>query len=393
MPRAMVARSDVAICCPVTRAYRRSSVRSTGWFLARALRGLLEASGLERGEIDGLIVSSFGVRPDNVIFLTEHFGLSPRIVDEIPYGGVAGVMALRRAVRAVEAGDAEVVACIAGDALGGAAFHGLISGFSGDSRDTVYPHGGAGPNAVFAMMTADYMAETGATAEDFGAMVTAFRRNALGNPVALQKRPLDVQGYLAARMIADPLRLYDCVMPCCGAEAFLVTTVDRARREGLDFAVTLGSIERHNAYPGEIPQRRFGWSVDVEALYEEAGVGPEEMDFAQLYDDYPVMVMRQLEELRLAPEGDAIRQVRKSSLAVGEGGLPVNTGGGQLGVGQAGAAAGYLFVVETLRQLFDQGGARQVAGARHGLVSGFGMVNNLRGLSTAAAVLMRGNTP
>ena len=383
--------TQVAICCPVTRAYRRTSVRSTGWFLAQALRGLLDESGLERADIDGLIVSSFGIRPDNVIFLTEHFGLSPRVVDEIPFGGVAGVMALRRAVRAVEAGDAEVVACIAGDALGGAAFHSLVSGFSGDSRDTVFPHGGAGPNAIFAMLTADYMAETDATAEDFGAMVTAFRRNALGNPDALQKKPLDLAGYCAARMIADPLRLFDCVMPCCGAEAFLVMTVDRARRAGLKHAVMLASIERHNAYPDALPQRRFGWSLDVDDLYASASVGPEVMDFAQLYDDYPIMVMRQLEELGLAGEGGAVSLLRRSSLAVGEGGLPTNTGGGQLGVGQAGAAAGYLFVVEALRQLLGHGGARQVEGARHGLVSGFGMVNNLRGLSTAAAIMAVGD--
>src|SRR5512139_1590267 len=105
----------VAVAVPVTVPYVRYSIRSAHWWLARALAGLLEQSGLKKEEIDGFAVSSFTLEPDNAIGLTQHLGLSPRWLDHVPFGGASGVVSLRRAARAVQAGDAEVVACIAGD--------------------------------------------------------------------------------------------------------------------------------------------------------------------------------------------------------------------------------------------------------------------------------------
>ena len=105
----------VVLAVPVTVRYERYSIRSAQWWAARALEQLLIASGLSKTQIDGYCISSFSLAPDTAVGLTQHLGVSPRWLDHIPMGGAAGVVALRRAARAVQTGDAEVVACIAAD--------------------------------------------------------------------------------------------------------------------------------------------------------------------------------------------------------------------------------------------------------------------------------------
>ena len=175
-------------------------------------------------------------------------------------------------------------------------------------------------------------------------------------------------------------------MPCAGAEGFLVTTEDRARSLDLPFARILGTIERHNAFPDDPIQLRGGWALDRDDLYAQAGAGPADMDFAEFYDDYPVINVMQLEDLGFCPKGAGADFVRRNTFTVG-GTLPLNTSGGQLSVGQAGAAGGYLGLTEAVRQLTGQALGAQVENARLGLVSGFGMINYDRGLCSGAAVL------
>ena len=376
----------VAVAVPVTIPYARYSIRSAHWWLARALSSLLEDSTLKKEEIDGLSVSSFTLAPDSAIGLTQHLGLSPRWLDHVPYGGASGVVALRRAARAVQSGDADVVACIAGDTNHVDSFRLTLANFSQFARDAVYPYGAGGPNASFAFLTSYYMRTYGATREDFGKLCVAQRANALKYPQALFKKPLSMQEYLEARPIADPLRLFDCVMPCAGAEAFLVLTVEKAQSLKIKYAKLLGTIERHNAFLSDPVQMRAGWAVDKDDLYQQAGVGPSDISFVQTYDDYPVISMMQIEDLGFCAKGEGPAFVRSHSFTH-DGSFPVNTSGGQLSVGQAGAAGGYLGMVETLRQLTGQAQARQVKDARHGLVSGFGMINYDRGLASGAAIL------
>ena len=106
---------DVVVTTPVTVPYMRYSIRGAHWFLAGALAGLLKHSGLGKDKIDGLCVSSFTLTPDSAVGLTQHLGMTLRWLDHIPMGGACGVVALRRAARAVQCGDATVIACIAGD--------------------------------------------------------------------------------------------------------------------------------------------------------------------------------------------------------------------------------------------------------------------------------------
>jgi acetyl-CoA acetyltransferase len=280
-------------------------------------------------------------------------------------GGASAVVSLRRAARAVQAGDAEIVACIAGDTNHVDSFRLSTATFSMFAQDAVYPYGAGGPNTSFAFLTAYYMRQYGATPADFGKLCVAQRTNALHFPHALFKKPLTLDEYLSARPVADPLRLFDCVMPCAGADAFLVMSEERARRLGLPHARLRGAIERHNAFPDDPVQHR---------------------DVLEAYDDYPVICALQIEDLGFCGKGEGPDFIRRHSFEA-NGSFPFNTSGGQLSIGQAGAAGGTLGIVEAIRQVTGQTLGARVENARHALVSGFGMINFDRGLCTGAAIL------
>jgi acetyl-CoA acetyltransferase len=287
----------VVIAAPVTIPYVRYSTKEAHWFLARALSTLLKTAGLSKQDVDGLGVSSFTLFPDTAVGLTQHLNMTPRWLDHLPFGGASGVIALRRAARAVQNGDANVVACIAGDTNHVDSFRLNLANFSRFARDAVYPLGSGGPNANFALLTSHYMQATGAKAEDFGKLCVAQRDNALSFPHALFKKKLTLEQYLNAREIADPLKLFDCVMPCAGAEGFLVLREDHAKRLGLKYARVLGTIERHNAFPEDPIQTRGGWVMDRDDLYAQANIGPQDIDLFEAYDDYPVINFLQFEGL------------------------------------------------------------------------------------------------
>jgi acetyl-CoA acetyltransferase len=350
---------------------------------------LIKGAGIAKHQVDGFCISSFTLAPDTAVGLTQHLGVSPRWLDHIPMGGASGAVALRRAARAVQCGDAEIVACIAGDTNHVDSFRKTIASFSQFANDAVYPYGSGGPNASFAFLTDHYMRQYGARREDFAKLCIAQRDNALHFPHALMKRPLSLDAYLNARPIADPLSLFDCVMPCAGAEAFLVMSQDRARSLELPFVSILSTIERHNAYPDDPIQIRGGWAMDVDGFYNLAGIGPEDLDFVEAYDDYPVICFMQIEDLGFCGKGEAPEFVRRHDLTT-TGDFPFNTSGGQLSVGQAGAAGGSLGLVEAIRQLTDSCLGAAVTRARHGLISCFGMINYDRGLCSSAAILSRG---
>ena len=180
----------VAVAAPVTVPYVRYSIRAAHWWLAKALSQIIHQAGLKKDDIDGLSVSSFTLAPDSAIGLTQHLGLSPRWLDPVPVGGASGVVAIRRAARAVQSGDADVVACIAGDTNHVDSFRLTLANYSQFARDAVYPSGAGGPNASFAFLTAYYMEKFGAKREDFGKLCVAQRAKALRFDGSLFKKPL-----------------------------------------------------------------------------------------------------------------------------------------------------------------------------------------------------------
>ena len=379
----------VAVCAPVTIPYSRYSLRSAQWFCGRSIAALIQAAQIKKKDLDGFCISSFTLAPDSAVGLMQHIGASPRWLDHIPMGGASGVIALRRAARAIQAGDAEIVACIGADTNHVDTFRNTIATFSQFANDAVYPYGSGGPNSSFAFLTDYYMQEYGTSREDFGKLCIAQRDNALSIDHAMMKKPLTMEEYLNARLIAEPIRLFDCVMPCAGAEAYLVMSEEKARSLKIPYATILSTIERHNAFPDDPIQFRGGWALDINDFYGQAEITPNDIDFLQAYDDYPVICFMQIEDLGFCKKGEVAEFIKNKNLTV-KGDFPINTSGGQLSSGQAGAGGGYLGVVETIRQLTGQTLGHGVENARHGLVSCFGMINYDRGLCTSAAILARG---
>lgn len=378
--------NNVVAAVPVSQFFGRFSDDETPVLFARTLKALLQSSGLKKADIDGLAVSSFSLGPDPAIALSRSLGLNLGWFEGISLGGASGCVALNRAARAVEAGDAEIVACIAADTNPKAGFGDLIANFSRASKDGVYPYGAGGPTSVFALLARQYMDAHGASREMFAEICAGQRANAAGVPHAVHTKPLSAEDYLNARMIAEPLCLYDCVMPVAGAEAFLVMSEERALSLRLPYAQILSTIEAHNAFANDASPLRGGWALGREKLYERASAGPDDMDIIETYDDYPVVSLLQLEELGILRVGEGAEQLAASR--------PLqrkhNTSGGQLSCGQAGAAGGFLGLVEAIRQLTGNAHGWQRENVRHALVSGYGMVAYDRCLATSAAILAKG---
>jgi len=373
---------DAVIAGAGEAPYRRHPPRgTTESLIADAARRALRNSGLKPAAIDGLAVASFSLAPDHAIDLAWKLGLRLRWLMEDGNGGAAGLNMLQHAVRAIEAGDADTVLVLAGDQLDPEAFYGLVAGYNAATRDYLAPLRFGGPNGLFALLTRRHMARHGLEREDYGRLVIAQREWAAQNPGAVYREPLSPADYLAAPIVAEPLSRYDCVPVVAGANA-LVVAASGTRRPVAVRALRAS----YNWDQQEGDGLRTGLATVARSLWEEAAAGPEDVDLASVYDDYPALVLIQLEELGFFAEGNAKRFVAQT---VAQRRLPLNTSGGLLSAGQAGAAGGLHGLVEAVRQLRGEAGDRQVEGARRALVTGYGMVLYRHGGCANAAVLER----
>jgi acetyl-CoA acetyltransferase len=263
-----------------------------------------------------------------------------------------------------------------------------MADFNSAMRDYVAPYGMGGTNGLFAMLERRHSYDFGTTKAQLGKLAVVQRANAQRNPNALLRRPMTLEDYLGSRMICDPIRLYDCVLPCGGGEAIVMTTADRARASGRQPVFVLGGGESSNFAPDDLLMLQGGWTEFAPRMFEDAELGPSEVDMVQLYDDYPIMELIQLEGLGFCERGAGGRYVAETDISL-HGDLPINTGGGQLSCGQSGAGGGAIGVTEAVMQLQSEAGDRQVPDARTALVSGFGMVGFTKGLCQAAVLLAR----
>lgn len=367
-------------------AYEKHTEKSLHRLLWEALAGAVQSSNLEWKQLDGLGVSSFALPPDNVTTIAEHFGIEARWLFQGLYGGASGIINMLHAARAIQHGDARVVACLAADVFDVATHNSMLERFNGPLRDYLSPYPFGGANGVFALHTRLYMEEHGTTREDFGTLAVSQRANAQRNPNALfNGRPLSLQQYLEARPIADPLRLYDCVHPCAGGDCVILADEETAARLGVPLVRILGGGEMHNYPANDVYSLRGGWEAFRDRMYRQAGCGPADLHFAQLYDDYPVMEFIQLEGMGICERGGVADFLRRTDVTI-DGDFPINTGGGQLSAGQAGASGGMIGVIEGVQQLRSEAGARQIECSR-GIVAGYGLVAYGRGLSSSAAIL------
>jgi acetyl-CoA acetyltransferase len=374
--------SDAVIVGAAESPYSRHPPEgvTTESLLADAFVRVLASTGISREEVDGLGVASFTLAPDRAIDLAWKLGIRPRWLMDDGNGGASGIQLLQHAMRAIDAGDATTIVLLSGDHFDSAAFRVLVDTYNRTTAQYLAGIPTGGPNVLFAMLTRQQMDAHGLEREDYGRLVVAQRRWAGLNPGAVYRAPLTLEEYLAAPVVAEPLHRLDCVPVVSGADALVVTA---AGQGGVGIRALRG-LHNHDGQEGD--GLRTGIAELARDLWEDAGAGPEDVDIVSVYDDYPAMALAQLADLGFAPDGDLRAFLRRR---IEEERLPVNTSGGQLSVGQAGAAGGMIGLVESVVQLLGQAGERQVEDARLAVVTGYGMVLYRYGACANAVVLER----
>jgi acetyl-CoA acetyltransferase len=289
---------------------------------------------------------------------------------------------LQHAARAVQAGDARAILVLAGDHLPRERFQDLVDNYNKATSEHLAPLPFGGPNSLFAMLTQRHAAAHGLEREDYGALVVSQRQWAARNPGAAYRDPMSLHDYLNAPVVADPLCVYDCVPVVTGADAVIVCAPDEPTE---NIAVAIRALKMSiNPDDQQGDGLRTGLADVADDLWRDADTGPGEVDVTMVYDDYPAMALVQLVDLGYLGDGD-VRALIHERIATRR--LAVNTSGGQLSAGQAGAAGGLHGVVEAVHQLCGEAGERQVAGARTALVAGYGMVCYRYGACAGATVL------
>ena len=359
------------------REYRTEDV------LADAVLRALADAGLKRDDVDGLGVASFTLEPDHAIDMAWRLGMSLTWLMQDTSGGASGVNMLQHAVRAVEAGDASVIVLVAGDKVFNRDYETLTDHYNKATRDYLAPLPFDGPNTLFSFVTQRHMSLHGLERADYARVAMAQRWWAGRNPGAVYRAPMTLEEYLEAPAVAPPLHRYDCVPPVTGADAVVVAAANRIADGPV--AAVRAVTGSYNVDKQEGDGLTTGLAACAPPAYEAAGLGPEDAQVVAVYDDYPVMVCVQLTDLGVA-DGDQRRFLHER---LWEAKLPVNTSGGQLSAGQAGAGAGLHGLVEVVQQLRGRAGERQVEDARVGLVTGYGMVVFRYGACANLAVLER----
>jgi acetyl-CoA acetyltransferase len=355
-------------------------------FICDAILAALADAQVEARDVDGFAVASFSLAPDTAIDLAWRLSLSLRWLLQDWNGGAAAMNMLGHALRGVETGAASVILVVAGDATGLGGYAKIAANYNRATQAHLAPLGHGGPNGVYALVTARQMNAYGLTKSDYGHVAIAQRQWAAHNPFAVYRQPLTMEEYLAAPMVADPLTRYDCVPVVAGAQAVVIAHPDRAPRGRAPVRV-----RAHRASFNYDHQEGDGLETGivsfVDELWRAAGMRPADIDVASIYDDYPAMVLAQLDDLGLIADHDLKRFACRE---IGERRFPVNTFGGMLSAGQPGGSAGGLNgIAEAVLQLQHRAGDRQVRGAARAIATGYGMTLYRYGGTAAAAVLER----
>ena len=373
-----------------TKVVSRSG-RSAYDLAGEAFAALLKNTGLEKHEIDGLSVTfplSEAANPFFACYMSEALGLTPRWLNLSALGGCSAIGGVARAASALREGACKFVVVLSADAPS-TAWRSNYGAYRGEFQD---PPGVQGPPATFGLLMSRYDHQFGLNPEALGKIAITQRANAVHNPNALDKfrTPLTMDDYLSSRMIADPLRILDCVMFCDGANAFLVTTPEHARERGLKTTVRAKAYAEVTNFKGDesCPDiTESGFSMIAPELYRKAGMTPGDIRMFQPYDDFTIAVLMQLEAFGFCERGKGSDYVLATDLSV-RGQLPLNTGGGQISVGQPGLASGGLNLVEAVRQMFGEATGRQIADPRTALVTGIGVIPYGRNWGTSAAMIL-----
>jgi acetyl-CoA acetyltransferase len=341
---------------------------------AEAGTAALADAGIERAEVDGLLVgSSQGVRPDRLgVGFAHQGGFSDlRLLEHVEIKGATTVAMIQRARHAIVTGEAQTVLCVFADAPlvagRGAGSTYAQSGGNAGVRGLERASGLLGSVPTYALLAQRWLHVTGTGTEALRAVATTAREWARGNPDAVNREPLDDAGYDASPMIAEPLRRLDCARPVNGAVAVVLS----GRNDVGTKRLRVRGIGR--AHP--VRRRRAGaesWFGGgcraVDDALDQSGMTRRDLDVAELYDPFSIVTLTLLDEYRLTGDVPVGTFMRDGHTGPG-GSLPTNTGGGQL---SGFYLQGMTPLAEAVVQLRGDGGERQVPGATVALVGGIG---------------------
>ena len=355
-------------------AYGKHPHRGALDLMTEAADEAVNDAGLVRADVDGLICGYATTLPHLMLstLFAEHFGIQPRYAHAIQLGGATGFAMAMAAHLVVESGFARHVLVVAGE--------NRLTGQSRDSAiqtlaqvghiDYEVPLGATIP-AYYGLVASRYMHDYGIDESDLAQLAVLMRSHAQMHPGAQFRTPVDVDAVLASRPIASPLKLLDCCPVSDGGAAFVVSrdcTNDHAVR-------ILGTAQAHTHQHVSAAQSlsQFGAGACSAQALGAAKMVLEDIDYAAIYDSFTVTLAILLEEIGLAPRGQAGKIAAEGYFSSG-GTLPLNTHGGLLSYGHCGVAGAMAHLVEAQLQLTRRAGARQSGEPRTALLHGDGGV-------------------
>ncbi len=339
-----------------------------------AALALMDA-GIEKGEVDGLCLGGVYESPMfGPSAAAEYLGVHANFAEHVDLGGATAAGMVWRAAAAIEVGACETVLVLCPSVPpppregGGARKMEMPIYLGGDAWGSPQgafeiPAGLVAATPSFAMVAQRYMARYGLREETLAKIAVDARYNAQANPKAIfHGKPITLEDVMRSRRVCDPLKLLEIVMPCFGGGALVITTAERARRARHRpvYVAGFGEHLTHKSitYAPDLLDNPI--RVAAERAFRMAGASRESVDLASIYDCYTITVLVTIENAGFCGKGEGERFVSERSLRY-DGDWPLNTHGGQLGMGQAGTAGGLSHITEAVLQLQGRAEQRQLA--------------------------------
>ena len=333
-----------------------------------AARRAFADAGIAKSAVDGLLTRPSHSAPqfNYSASLAGQLGLQPTYIADIALSGASSAAMIMAAVAALEAGFCTSVLCVNGDVQ--TATYKRRGGLTNWIEDFEKPFGYSGAPVTYGLPARRHMYEYGTTSEQFGAVAVACRKHASLNPNATYRQPITLADHQASRMVADPFHLLDICPRTDGAGAVIITSAERARdlAQSPVYLLGLGQFNTHADVQYAPSMTTIAMRGASERAYAMAGLGPKDIDVAELYDCFTSVVIATLEDYGFCKKGEGGAFVENGRIELG-GALPVNTGGGMLSQVHA---SGFFHITEATTQMRGAAGARQVAGAETAIVSG-----------------------
>lgn len=331
---------------------RKAPDKSVAAIHAECAKGALQDAGLSFADVDGYFCS--GDAPGGVLSMTEYLGLNVRHLDGTDIGGSSYIAHVSHAAQAIAAGKCSVALITMGGRPRSEGRSGVKQKIVGANLPDVPFELPFGPTAVneYAMATMRHMHEYGTTSEQLAWVKVAASHHAKHNPHAMLKNEVTVEDVLASPLIADPLHRLDCCVVSDGGGALVVVSPEIAKSLKRPLIKVIGA--------GESPKGLMGGKADLTysgaiwsgaRAFEEAGITPQDIKYASIYDSFTITVLMQLEDLGFCEKGQGGRFVSNGNLISGVGKLPINTDGGGLNNNHPASRGGIIKVIEAVRQL------------------------------------------